>query len=68
MTFDSLGPLGKPLGGLLGRVGRLLDRLRSLLGRLGGILGEGGSLLIPLDPSWKPSWSVLVFFVDPALS
>ena len=34
MILASLGPLGKPLGGLLSRLGGLLDRLGGLLGRL----------------------------------
>ena len=59
MHFTSLGPLGKPLGGLLGRLGGLLDRLGGLLGRLEGISGEVGGLLVPLEPSWRPSEPLL---------
>ena len=57
--FASLGPLGRPLGGILGRLTGLLDRLGGLLGRLGGVLPEVEGLLIPVEPSWRPSWPLL---------
>ena len=42
MIFASSGPLGKPLGGHLGRLGGLLDRLGAILGRLGGLFDRLG--------------------------
>ena len=45
MIFASSGPLGKPLGGHLGRLGGLLDRLGAILGRLGGLLDHLGTIL-----------------------
>ena len=35
MVFASWGPLGRPLGGLLGRLGAILGRLGAILGRPG---------------------------------
>eukprot|EP00959_Pyramimonas_sp_CCMP1952_P154478 3231666-Pyramimonas_sp.AAC.1 len=53
------GSVGMHLGTLLGRLGGLLYRLGGLRGRLRGIPGEGGSLVTPLEPSWRPSWTAL---------
>ena len=46
MNVASVSPLGKPLGGLLGRLG-------GLLGRLGGILDRLGRLLASHGTSWR---------------
>ena len=62
MIFASSGPLGKPLGGHLGRLGGLLDRLGAILGRLGGLLDRLGPNLGVLERSWtvlEPSWTPL---------
>ena len=62
MIFASSGPLGKPLGGHLGRLGGLLDRLGAILGRLGGVLDRLGPNLGVLERSWtvlEPSWTPL---------
>ena len=45
MSFASWGPLGRPLGGLLGRLG-------GLLGRLGIILGVQGRSFVGSGRSW----------------
>ena len=43
MNVASVSPLGKPLGGLLGRLGGLLGRLGGLLDRLGRLLASHGT-------------------------
>ena len=45
MIFASWSPLGRPLGGLLGRLG-------GLLGRLGAILGVLERSFVDSGPSW----------------
>ena len=54
MNFASWGPLGRPLGGLLGRLGGLLGRLGAILGVLDrslGVLGpSGGTVASPRVP------------------
>ena len=54
MIFASWGPLGRPLGGLLGRLGGLLGRLGAILGVLErslGVLGpSGGTVASPRVP------------------
>ena len=52
MNFASSGPLGKPLGGHLGRLGGFLGRLGAILGRLGGLLDRLGPNLGVLERSW----------------
>ena len=42
MIFDSWGPRGRPLGGLLGRLGGLLGRLGAILGVFGRSFGVSG--------------------------
>ena len=37
MNFASSGPLGKPLGGHLGRLGGLLHRMGTIFERLGAL-------------------------------
>ena len=55
MIFASSGPLGKPLGGHLGRLGSLLDRLGAISGRLGALADRHGSNMGVLDRSWTVS-------------
>ena len=60
----SWGPLGRALGGLLGRLGGLLGRLEAILARLGGILGPLGGLAGLPGPPWKP-WRAMTAQVPP---
>ena len=50
MILASWGPLGRPLGGLLGRLGSILGRLGAIVGRLGAILGRPGLLRLSSEP------------------
>ena len=61
MILASRSPLGRPLGGLLGRLGGLLGRLGVIFGVLErslGVLGPSWAVLGaswgPLGPSWAP--------------
>ena len=55
MSFASWGPLGRPLGGLLGRLGGLLGRLGIILGVQGrSFVGSGRSWIV-----WTDSWGGL---------
>ena len=58
----SWGPLGKPLGGYLGRVGGVLALLEAI-GAIAGCLERCGTRLCGLlDPSWEylgASWAFL---------
>ena len=61
MIFASWGPLGRPLGGLLGRLG-------GLLGRLGAILGVLERSLVGSEPFsivWTASRGGLGLFWGP---
>ena len=44
MIFASSGPLGRPLGDLLGRLGGLLDSLGLILGQSRAVMGRFGGL------------------------
>ena len=55
----SWGPLGKPLGGLLGSLGGILGRLKGILGRLGTIFRRFGPLLDRIGGLLGPSWPVV---------
>ena len=64
MIFASWGPLGKPVGGLLGASWRPLGPSGDHLGRLGAIFRRFGALLDRLDglpgrpwAVWGPSWA-----------
>eukprot|EP00959_Pyramimonas_sp_CCMP1952_P277136 5793572-Pyramimonas_sp.AAC.1 len=52
--FASPGPLGRPLGGLLGRLGALLGHLGAILGILERSLGVTGPCWIVSATSWGP--------------
>ena len=61
MIFASWGPLGRPLGGLLGRLGGLLGRLGAILGVLErSFVGSGPFPIVwtalrgGLGPFWSP--------------
>ena len=59
MILASRGPLGRPLGGLLGRLGGLLARLGAILGvleHLGAIFRPLGALLERLGGLLGLSW------------
>ena len=62
MILPSSGPLGRPLGGLLGRLGSLGGRLEAILERLGATRGRLDALLDCHGALSEPSVDVLRLF------